>query len=1069
MATMVPALDAAPQQPDALEPKSFKYAAFISYSHEDRRIGAAIQSKLEKYVLPRASQILGPDAARRPFARVFRDEDELVPGESLPRRIHEALENSQFLVVVCSPTAATNDWVEKELIEFIAIRGAKSVIAVVVDGEPNAGRTTETAAREALPRPLRFVVEHGALTEVPCDEPLWLDWRGDLQNDRLTFLRLVAALLGLNTLDDLVRRDQERERAARRLQRRIIVGVSVLALLAAAAAVVAFEQRQNALEVQSTQLAREAGNQSQAFDNAAAATLALAALPAGRGIVLPRRSTAIAERALVSALSLNRLRAVFRHEGPVSTVRFNHSGSRLITSSGDGSAAILDVKTWKPVVQLRHQQGVSFGVFSADDRFVATACDDGTAAVWNADNGSMVANLTGHRYAVTYVEFSPDGRRVLTTSSDGTVRVWDADSGAQLHMFGALDNSARLARYNPNGHSIVAEGEDGKVHVWSMDGDHPSVTIDANPRDVSMMRFSADGARVAVSEGKSSGIWDATTGRLIRRIAQDEPVTDAVFSPDATRLVVLSDGTEARVLSATTGATVSTLKGHVFKISNAWFSKDGSRVLTTSVDGTARVWIAESGLEIADFGHVNGLGLTTAQFSQDGQSVATATADGLVQLWDASVPAPAMILKGHSGVTLTAQYSPDGTKIVTSSADKTAIVWDARTGSPLTVLRGHTGPVWAASFNRDGSLVATGSMDKTGIVWDARSGERVATLSGHINGVAEIEFSPDSEWVLTASRDWQARVWNARTGALVKTLQHKARVNTAHFSPDGQLVLSASADASAMLWNRANGDVKVLRHAARIVDAVFSPSGRTVATASGDGTVRVWDARTGTLLRTLAGHSDGVNTVAYTPNGSKLLSVGDDGYGLLWDVETGAQTAVLTHQYPLADASVSPDGRFLATVDTIGMVQVWTADGAAVSEMTRSELDKTHVRFSPDSRRIILAGNETTVAVWSVPEPPFPAWHERGPSLVRAGCDAIRAIPGYTNAPAFVLGAALLNPDDPPPCDRAGMLTLGFYRTAWCSAIAWGCSAPVDRLKPVVPLVRPAGTRTESAATSGSR
>jgi WD40 repeat protein len=272
-----------------------------------------------------------------------------------------------------------------------------------------------------------------------------------------------------------------------------------------------------------------------------------------------------------------------------------------------------------------------------------------------------------------------------------------------------------------------------------------------------------------------------------------------------------------------------------------------------------------------------------------------------------------------------------------------------------------------------------------------------------------------------------------------------------------------------MLWNRANDDVKILRHATSVVDAVFSPFGRTVATASDDGTVRVWEARTGTLLRTLAGHSDSVNTVAYTPDGSRLLSVGDDGYGLLWDVDTGAQTAVLTHQYPLADASVSPDGRLLATVDTIGMVQVWTADGAAVSQMTRSELDKTHVRFSPDSRRILLAGNETTVAVWSVPEPPFSAWHQHGSSLVKAGCDAIRAIPGYTNAPPFVLGAALLKPNDPPPCDRAGMLTLDFYRTAWCSAIAWGCSAPIDRLQPVVPPGRPARTRSRGAATSDAR
>ena len=130
------------------------------------------------------------------------------------------------------------------------------------------------------------------------------------------------------------------------------------------------------------------------------------------------------------------------------------------------------------------------------------------------------------------------------------------------------------------------------------------------------------------------------------------------------------------------------LAGHTHLVSSAVFSPDGARVLTTSWDGTARVWDA-------------------------------ATGAGLVSL------------AGHAGWINNAAFSPDGARIVTASWDKTARVWDAKTGAALATLSGHTGPVGNAAFSPDGSRIVTASNDDTARIWNAKTGALLATLSGH--------------------------------------------------------------------------------------------------------------------------------------------------------------------------------------------------------------------------------------------------------------------------------------------------------------------------------------------------
>ena len=67
----------------------------------------------------------------------------------------------------------------------------------------------------------------------------------------------------------------------------------------------------------------------------------------------------------------------------------------------------------------------------------------------------------------------------------------------------------------------------------------------------------------------------------------------------------------------------------------------------------------------------------------------------------------------------------------------------------------------------------------------------------------------------------------------------------------------------------------------------FSPDGEILATVSQDSTVRLWDATTGNPIRTLTGHTGGVNSVAFAPDAQTLITGSSDGTVLFWELTPG--------------------------------------------------------------------------------------------------------------------------------------------------------------------------------------
>ncbi|MCR5357992.1 MAG: TIR domain-containing protein [Lachnospiraceae bacterium] len=207
--------------------ENVKYDAFISYRHceLDSFISENLHKKLESYRMP-ASVIKKLDPAKTKIERVFRDEAELPLSNNLSDPISEALDNSEFLIVICTPRLPQSQWCKKEIETFVETHDRQHVLLVLAEGEPE----------ESFPDILMYDYvtakdENGNDIKVRVDrEPLAADCRGDNNKQRLkaldnVVLKLCAAMFNLN-YDDLKQRHRERQ-----IRRRLIAMSAALAIV----------------------------------------------------------------------------------------------------------------------------------------------------------------------------------------------------------------------------------------------------------------------------------------------------------------------------------------------------------------------------------------------------------------------------------------------------------------------------------------------------------------------------------------------------------------------------------------------------------------------------------------------------------------------------------------------------------------------------------------------------------------------------------------------------------------------------------------------------------------------
>lgn len=725
---------------------AFKYDAFISYRHggDDALIAERLHQMLEGFRTP--ASLVKAGIARR-LTRVFRDRDELPTSSDLSDSIIEALKQSRFLIIVCSPRSMESKWIAKEIDIFRALGRHKQILTLLIDGEPSQAFPPALIERQTV----TIRGDNGEEQQIEqLSEPLAADIRSSSVKGRIRLLkaellRLLAPILGCG-YDDLRQRQQARER--RRL-------IAVFATLAVAATIFAglagfawmmyldADMQRGRADLQRAQADQQRAladqQRIQADQQRAQADLQKA------------RADQQTERAELSLRNEQRERG----RAALSELKVLGSVARSAQEAGDiATSGLLALKGWDkaanaPATKDEFEPLAIYALQQPHERLVIPA--DATGGWYSRNNRHLI----------------------VITAADGLL-VLDRDNGALIRKIEAA--SATVSR---NGERILV-GDKSHRKLRVLDGNSYDVisSFDSEASEEAQdcpNQLSTDGRLAAIcSNSEIIQVFNTGNGKQLfrttlttdNRDGGNDTLNALEFSPDGQRLVV----------AAVAGTTIIDLRSQkrIFmegcKDRQASFSPSGDQIL----------------------------------------SIPWCSGSKEINLWNSRTGKLLRVLNGHNANVVAASFSPDGKTILSFARDSKAILWNASTGQGTFIFDDQKRDVLSAAFDPKGERVVTSFEGGLIKIHDAKTGGLRLALRGHENDIRSVAFDGASAEILTASEDHTTRAWTIETGdrpifAGSKEADKKSPqlpAGTATLSPDGRLFAVMVDDGTITIYER---------------------------------------------------------------------------------------------------------------------------------------------------------------------------------------------------------------------------------------------------------------------------
>ena len=247
----------------------------------------------------------------------------------------------------------------------------------------------------------------------------------------------------------------------------------------------------------------------------------------------------------------------------------------------------------------------------------------------------------------------------------------------------------------------------------------------------------------------------------------------------------------ARLWNSETGELINKFPGHrLHRPLAVALSPGGKHIATGDWDGKVRAFDHQGTLFTEALAHADGV--YQIVYSPDGSQLLTTGCDHTARLWNAKSLEQLQVFRGHDHWVCDGSFAPDGRRIATASLDQTLRVWDAATGTQLFRCGSERAEHWSLAWSSDGLRIAAGLSDHSVRVYDAESGKELHVLRAHQERVQDVAFSPDGKRLYSGAYDNTLRAWDANTGNELWRAHHEHHIfNELAVLPDGLHIATA--------------------------------------------------------------------------------------------------------------------------------------------------------------------------------------------------------------------------------------------------------------------------------------
>jgi len=584
----------------------------------------------------------------------------------------------------------------------------------------------------------------------------------------------------------------------------------------------------------------------------------------------------------------------------------------------------LSLFTWsqdaKLSIPLNHSKAISHFVFSPDEKLFATASADQTIKIWDVNFGCLLFTINECDEAITEIAFSHDGTKLVSSSRDHSVMVLDISSGKVINNFKHKDVVFDVA-FSHDDKLIVSASKDSTAIIWDTETGGKLWTLGPHKAWVMEVSFSLDDRFVTTTTYNKSIVWDVSNGTLVDSCNVHSETT-AQLTPTTPEIIVEIENDSIQIQDVNTGK----IKYSIFlnedsEYEGSYYRSDN--LLATIIENRIKLWDISTGILLSTIGE-DLIRTSNAHFINDGKKIIFQEEDDVV-VWDCS---DASVKRYSNSSYLINEYDEYSQPIIVlNDLNRSQItILDSSLINQITLIRNVTSDRTAISPS--GKLIAINSDDKI-YVYDSKSGKQKAIFRLRKANRRGLKFNHD-ESLLAVYSENSINIWNLITGSKTCSIHElKKSIRALEFSPDNKTFSTISTmNNTAEIWSLESGTLfKTLKgHSHWAYSLDYSGDGSRLITSSRDGTIIEWNSNTGEILNHYKDHLNRVYAVKYCKEDSLLMSRSRDKTAKIWNASTGNILHSLEgHDAFLSGINDNSNGDKIITTSADGSIIQWDA------------------------------------------------------------------------------------------------------------------------------------------------